>query len=78
MPEELTEKYEPTAQSIRNWAEQEDCDAGQRADGLSAEEREILKKRRPPGSRGKPVRSHRRMRSSERLSRPRATPEFTP
>lgn len=45
-PEELAEKYEPTAQSIRNWAAQADRDAGQRADGLTTEEREELRRLR--------------------------------
>jgi transposase len=45
-PEELAEKYEPTAQSIRNWATQADRDAGQRADGLTTEEREELRRLR--------------------------------
>ena len=59
-PEELAEKFEPTAQSIRNWAAQADRDAGRRrwpddrgARGTppaparsedAPEEREILKK----------------------------------
>ena len=37
-PEELARKFEPTAQSIRNWIRQADLDAGTRTDGL-----EILK-----------------------------------
>jgi len=45
-PEELAEKYEPTAQSIRNWAAQADRDAGQRADGLTTEERDELRRLR--------------------------------
>jgi transposase len=45
-PEELAEKYEPTAQSIRNWAAQADRDAGQRVDGLTTEEREELRRLR--------------------------------
>ena len=35
-PEELAEKFEPTAQSIRNWVVQADRDDGHRQDGLSA------------------------------------------
>src|SRR5690349_9021870 len=45
-PEELAEKFEPTAQSIRNWVAQADRDAGHRADGLSTEEREELRRLR--------------------------------
>jgi len=39
-PEELARKFEPTAQSIRNWVAQADRDDGRRADGLTTEERE--------------------------------------
>ena len=45
-PEELAEKFEPTAQSIRNWVAQADRDAGQRADGLATDEREELRRLR--------------------------------
>src|SRR2546430_3475148 len=41
-PEELVEKFEPTAQSIRNWVAQADRDDGHRQDGLTTEEREEL------------------------------------
>jgi transposase len=34
-PEELAEKFEPTAQSIRNWVAQADRDDGHRQDGLT-------------------------------------------
>lgn len=45
-PEELAEKFEPTAQSIRNWEAQADRDDGVRADGLTTEEREELRRLR--------------------------------
>ena len=38
-PEELAEKFEPTAQSIRNWVAQADRDDGHRQDGLSRRRR---------------------------------------
>ena len=41
-PEELAEKFEPTAQSIRNWVAQADRDDGRRQDGLTTEERQEL------------------------------------
>jgi transposase len=45
-PEELAEKFEPSAQAIRNWVAQTDRDAGLRADGLTTEEREELRRLR--------------------------------
>jgi transposase len=45
-PEELGEKFEPTAQSIRNWVAQADRDNGRRPDGLTTDEREELRRLR--------------------------------
>jgi transposase len=38
-PEELAREFEPSAQTIRNWAAQADRDAGRRTDGLTTDER---------------------------------------
>ena len=46
-PEELARKFEPTAQSIRNWIRPADLDAGTRTDGLTTAERvELVQLRR--------------------------------
>lgn len=46
-PESLAKEFEPSAQTIRNWAKQADLDSGKRSDGLtSAEQREIRQLRR--------------------------------
>ena len=42
-PEELSQEFEPTAQTIHNWVKQTDLDAGLRSDGLTTEEREELR-----------------------------------
>jgi transposase len=41
-PEALSREFEPTAQSIRQWARQADLDEGHRYDGLTTEERDEL------------------------------------
>ncbi len=41
-PEELSRRFEPSAQSIRNWVAQLDRDQGRRSDGLTSEERDEL------------------------------------
>ena len=38
-PEELSREFEPSAQTIRNWAAQADRDQGRRTDGLTTDER---------------------------------------
>ena len=43
-PEELATKFEPSAQSIRNWVVQADRDDGRRADGLTSAERDELRR----------------------------------
>jgi len=46
-PEELARKFEPSAQTIRNWIRQADLDDGKRTDGLtSAEREEVVRLRR--------------------------------
>ena len=45
-PEQLAKEFEPTAQTIRNWAAQAERDTGQRSDGLTTEERDELRKLR--------------------------------
>lgn len=45
-PEELAQKFEPSAQAIRNWARQADRDDGRREDGLTTDEREELRRLR--------------------------------
>jgi transposase len=43
-PEELAQKFEPSAQSIRNWVVQADRDDGRRTDGLTSIERDELRR----------------------------------
>src|SRR5213594_1236532 len=46
-PEELARKFEPSAQTIRNWVRQAELDEGKRTDGLtSAEREEVVRLRR--------------------------------
>ncbi len=45
-PEELARKFEPTAQSIRNWVAQSTRDAGGGNGGLTTAEREELNRLR--------------------------------
>ena len=45
-PEQLAKEFEPSAQTIRNWAVQAERDAGHREDGLTTEERDELRKLR--------------------------------
>ena len=45
-PEQLARQFEPSAQAIRNWVAQADRDDGRRADGLTTDEREELRRLR--------------------------------
>ena len=45
-PEELAREFEPSAQAIRNWVAQAECDAGRRSDGATSAEREELQRLR--------------------------------
>lgn len=45
-PEELGKEFEPSPNTIRNWATQADVDEGLRADGLSTAERKELRELR--------------------------------
>jgi transposase len=61
-PAELGRQFEPSAQTIRNWLKQADRDEGPRADGLTTEEREEVRRLRrkvqgPPGRAGDPAKS---------------------
>jgi transposase len=45
-PEDLAREFEPSAQTIRNWAAQADRDGGRRSDGATSVEREELRRLR--------------------------------
>ena len=45
-PEELAQKFEPSAGAIRNWVVQADRDDGKRQDGLTTEERDEVRRLR--------------------------------
>lgn len=45
-PEELAKEYEPSEQTIRNWAAQAERDQGNRTDGLTSAEKEELRRLR--------------------------------
>ena len=45
-PEELSREFEPAAQSIWNWVRQAERDQGTRADGLTTDEKEELRRLR--------------------------------
>jgi transposase len=45
-PEQLAKEFEPSANAIRNWAQQADRDEGRRDDGLTTAEREEVRRLR--------------------------------
>jgi transposase len=45
-PGELAREFEPSSESIRNWAKQADLDEGRREDGPTSEEKEELRRLR--------------------------------
>ncbi len=59
-PEELAREFEPSSQTIRNWAKQLDLDEGRRSDGLTTKEREEL---------GELKRENRRLREEREISK---------
>lgn len=40
--EELSQEYEPSSQTIRNWIKQDELDLGERQDGLTSDEKAEL------------------------------------
>jgi transposase len=42
-PESLAKEFEPSGQTIRNWAKQAELDSGRRADGLTLSDQEELR-----------------------------------
>ncbi len=50
-PVELAKEFEPTVQCIRNWVAQADRDEGRRADGLTSQERDELRRLRKENKR---------------------------
>ena len=46
MPEDLSEEFEPTAQSIAKWVRQADRDAGKRVDGTTSAEPKLRSENR--------------------------------
>ena len=66
--EALSRKFEPSAQTIRNWVKQADLDEGRRADGLTTEERqEVVLLRRE----NRQLREEREILKKPRLGSPR-------
>jgi transposase len=45
-PESLAKEFEPSSQTIRNWAKQADLDGGKRRDGLTSVEQQELRQLR--------------------------------
>lgn len=45
-PESLAKEFDPSAQTIRNWAKQADLNSGRRTDGLTSADQEELRKLR--------------------------------
>ncbi|MCK4414862.1 MAG: transposase, partial [Candidatus Eisenbacteria sp.] len=45
-PEQLAQKFGPSAQAIGNWVRQAERDEGRREDGLTTQEREEIRKLR--------------------------------
>ncbi len=45
-PESLAKEFEPSAQTIRNWAKQADLDGGRRTDGLTSSEQVEMRRLR--------------------------------